>query len=45
LKKIENDITQLTISIKNKEDSILLSQLQKYQKEIDNIKEKLGGNL
>lgn len=42
LKKIENDITQLTISTKNKENSILLSQLQKYQKEIDNIKQKLG---
>ncbi len=42
LKKIENDITQLTISTKNKENSVLLSQLQKYQKEIDSLKEKLS---
>ena len=41
LKKIENDINQLTLTTKNKENSILLSQLQKYQKEIDSLKEKL----
>lgn len=41
LKKIENDINQLTLTTKNKENSILLSQLQKYQKEIDRLKEKL----
>lgn len=41
LKKIENDINQLKISTENKENSMLLSQLQKYQKEIDRLKEKL----
>ncbi len=42
LKKIEKDITQLTRSTNNKENSVLLSQLQKYQKEIDSLKEKLS---